>query len=80
MSENAATFEQVAPLADTLTQRDKVRLIQRLSTELEREYLAQLPEAPGWPPGFFERTYGSLADDPIERPPQGEYEERDEIE
>jgi hypothetical protein len=22
----------------------------------------------GWPLGFFERTYGALADDPIERP------------
>jgi len=32
-----------------------------------------------WPPGFFDRTAGSLADDPIERPPQGEYEIRDEI-
>ena len=25
----------------------------------------------GWPLGFFEETYGSLADDPIERGPQG---------
>jgi hypothetical protein len=25
-----------------------------------------------WPPGYFERTAGSLADNPIERPPQGE--------
>jgi hypothetical protein len=33
----------------------------------------------GWPAGFFEETYGSLADDPIERPPQGEYEVRDEM-
>ena len=22
----------------------------------------------GWPIGFFDRTYGALADDPIERP------------
>jgi hypothetical protein len=29
---------------------------------------------------FIEATYGSLADDPIERLPQGEYEIRDEIE
>jgi hypothetical protein len=33
----------------------------------------------GWPEGFLERTYGSFADDPLERPPQGEYEERDEL-
>ena len=34
----------------------------------------------GWPIGFFERTYGALADDPIERPPQLPLEERDPIE
>lgn len=32
-----------------------------------------------WPPGFFDRTAGSLADDPIERPPQGDFEVRDEL-
>lgn len=29
---------------------------------------------------FIDRTYGSLADDPLERGPQGEYEGREEIE
>jgi hypothetical protein len=28
------------------------------------------PEERGWPPEFFERTAGSLADDPIQRWPQ----------
>ncbi len=37
-------------------------------------------DANGWPLGFFERTYGALADDPIERPPQLPLEERDLIE
>lgn len=80
MSEPTITYEQVAPLADELTPEDKVRLFEHLRLELERDYLAHQPEAPGWPPGFFERTYGSLADDPIERPPQGDFEVRDEIE
>ena len=31
---------------------------------------AKSPEELGWPPGFFEATYGCLKDDPIERPPQ----------
>ena len=31
----------------------------------------------GWPPNFFEETFGSCADDPLVRAPQGEYEERD---
>lgn len=34
----------------------------------------------GWPLGFFERTIGVLADDPIERGLQGEYELRESIE
>lgn len=34
----------------------------------------------GWPIGFFDRTYGALADDPIERPEQLPLEEREEIE
>ncbi len=27
-------------------------------------------DALGWPIGFFERTFGALADDPMDRPPQ----------
>jgi hypothetical protein len=37
-------------------------------------------DANGWPIGFFERTYGALADDPLERPEQLPLEVRDEIE
>ena len=38
------------------------------------------PEELGWPPGFFERTFGSLRDEPIEREPQGELQEREPFE
>jgi len=34
----------------------------------------------GWPIGFFEETYGSLADDPLERPAPLPPDVRDEIE
>ncbi len=37
-------------------------------------------DANGWPIGFFEATAGCLADDPIERAPQGDYETRLELE
>ena len=37
-------------------------------------------DANGWPVGFFERTYGALADDPIERGDQGTFEIREPIE
>jgi hypothetical protein len=79
MGEPALKYDELESLALALLPREKLRLITRLTRTLEQEYIAQLPEAPGWPPGFFERTYGSLANDPIERPSQGEFEERDPI-
>lgn len=33
--------------------------------------------ARGWPVGFFDRTVGSIPD--LERPPQGEYNEREPL-
>ena len=36
-------------------------------------------DAMGSPIGFFEATVGALADDPIERAPQGEFDIREEI-
>lgn len=33
----------------------------------------------GWPPGYFEQTYGALADDPLTREEQGTYEERETL-
>lgn len=32
-----------------------------------------------WPKGFFESTYGSLKNDPIERLSQGDYPEREQL-
>ena len=32
---------------------------------------AEARDERGWPLGFFEETYGSLADDPLSRPEQG---------
>jgi hypothetical protein len=34
----------------------------------------------GWPPGFFERTAGAWAGEPMVRESQGTYEIRDELE
>ena len=53
------------------------------NTDLEVVLIVQ-PVAPagqelGWPPGFFERTYGSFRDQPLVREAQGEYETRDEL-
>ncbi len=40
---------------------------------------AETLDANGWPAGFFEETYGSLASDPLQRLPQGTLETREEI-
>jgi hypothetical protein len=40
----------------------------------------EILDANGWPIGFFERTYGALAGDPIERPAELPPDVRDEIE
>jgi hypothetical protein len=40
----------------------------------------QAVDAMGYPIGYFEETFGILADDPIERGDQGEFEIREEIE
>lgn len=37
------------------------------------------PVKSAWPEGYFERTYGSFADEPLTRAPQGEYEDREEL-
>lgn len=36
-------------------------------------------EALGWPPDFFEETFGSFQDEPLVRAPQGDYEVRDNL-
>ena len=37
------------------------------------------PEDLGWPPGFLDKTFGCLKDDPIERGEQPEYDVREEL-
>ncbi len=37
------------------------------------------PEELGYPPNFFEETYGSCASDPIVIDSEGEFEEREKI-
>ena len=34
--------------------------------------------ANGWPEGYFERTAGAFAKEPLERPPQLPFEERED--
>lgn len=38
--------------------------------------IAQTWEPRKWPPNFFERIFGGWQGEPLERAPQGEYEQR----
>ena len=40
---------------------------------------SEMPDGLGWPPAFFEHTFGCLRDESLVREPQGEYEIRDEL-
>ena len=45
-------------------------------------YLAELIErelAQGWPEGYFDRVVGKWKGEPLARPPQDEYEQRDTL-
>lgn len=64
-------------LATQLPERDVEVLV--VIQPLERQAGSEPRQTRGWPPGFFERTAGCLAADPMHRPPQGTYESRDQL-
>ncbi len=72
-------YDQVIVLAERLSLVERARLLEYLSTglkqDLEQEAFQRMP----WHE-FIERTAGSLADDPIERPPQPPLEDREPLE
>ncbi|MCZ7669738.1 MAG: type II toxin-antitoxin system Phd/YefM family antitoxin [Chloroflexi bacterium] len=41
------------------------------------EALVAKAQPHGWPGDYFAQTYGALADDPLVRPEQGEFEKRE---
>lgn len=62
--------------------------VEIIDTEVEIMVIYQPLQSPiqpntlddlGYPPGFFEQTYGSCADDPIVIDSEGEFEEREKI-
>lgn len=72
-------FQEIAELADQLTLAEKARLIERLSAALRQNLEVEAYKRMDWHE-FIERTAGSLADTPIERPVQPPLEEREPIE
>jgi hypothetical protein len=69
-------LEQVLAQAQMLSLLDKVRLVKQLLVSLEHDM--ETTHIREWQ-ATIERTAGALANDPIERPDQGEYENRDQI-
>jgi hypothetical protein len=59
---------------------DKEMEVVVIYQQIEASAPSKTPEELGWPTGFFEQTAGSLADDPIQRYPQGEYDTRELLE
>ena len=62
---------------ERLPTAEKWQLVRHLLDDLEAEKKAVSRE--GWA-NFVNRMYGALADDPIQRYEQGEYEEREPLE
>ena len=63
------------PLDAPLQAMDVIVVLQPVSEGTKPETTSK-----GWPTGFFRKTAGAFAEDPIERPDQGDYEVREQIE
>jgi hypothetical protein len=73
------TYQEISKMADQLPLADKARLIEHLSAALRHDLEVEAYKRMPWQE-FLDRTGGSLADTPIERPPQPPYEEREPLE
>jgi hypothetical protein len=69
-------LQQAFAEAAKLSEAEQDVLASRLLAELKRRGAP----ATEWPPGYFENVIGSIDDETFERPPQGEYEQRLEME
>jgi hypothetical protein len=73
------TYTDVMLVAGQLSMAEKIRLIEYLSATLRHDLEVEIYKQMSWH-DFIEHTAGSLADSPIERPPQLPYEEREPLE
>lgn len=73
------TYEEAIQLTTKLSLVEKVRLLEHLSTSVKQDMEVEAYKHIPWEQ-FIELTYGSLADDPIERNQPMESDIRDEIE
>jgi hypothetical protein len=74
-----STYEEAIHLAERLTLAEKARLLEYLSASLKHDLELEAYKHMPWQQ-FLDLTYGSLADDPIERNQPPYPDVRDEIE
>jgi hypothetical protein len=72
-------YEEVIQLTNRMSLVEKVRLLEHLSTTLKHDIEVEAYKHIPWNQ-FLDLTYGSLADDPIERNQPLHPDLRDEIE
>jgi hypothetical protein len=72
-------YEETLQLTERLTFVEKVRLLEHLSSAIKHDLELQAYKHIPWEQ-FLDLTYGSLADDPIERNQPSEPDVRDEVE
>jgi hypothetical protein len=72
-------YDQAIQLTGHMTLMEKVRLLEHLTAELKHDIETEAYRHMPWEQ-FIELTYGSLADDPIERNQPLHPDLRDEIE
>jgi hypothetical protein len=76
------TFQELVKEIKQRSLQERLALLEEVAHSLREEITPTekpTPEELGWPPGFFEQTYGMFKDDPLERLPAGNYEVREEI-
>jgi hypothetical protein len=78
----AEMTQEIFSQLNLLNKREKLRIVRYLVEELalEEEKQPIQPKSSGWPEGYFAQTYGILRDDPIVRPEQGVFENREPLE
>jgi len=72
-------YDDAVALADKLSVAEKAQLIEHLGNTLRHDLEVEAFQRMSWHE-FLNRTYGILADDPIERPEQLPIEEREPLE
>jgi hypothetical protein len=70
------SYQEVSTIAEQLSVAEKWRLVKQLLRSLETKQTRSA--ASDWKT-FLQETYGSLRETPIQRWPQGDYEEREPL-